>query len=71
MGVLGLGFDRSLIDVEKMVEDWTADVRRWRHVGLLSGVGENLGSFVNKKSVVVDDSVFLLSNSLVEMPEVG
>lgn len=71
MCLLSIGLNNPLIDLDYNVDLWTNDVREWSHAGILSGLGENLGSFVNKKSVVVDDSVFLLSNSILELGEPG
>lgn len=69
MCLLSIGLNNPLIDLDYNVDLWTNDVREWSHAGILSGLGENLGSFVNKKSVVVDDNVFLLSNSILELGE--
>ena len=54
-----------------LVDNWIESAEEWKTAGLFSGVWENMKTFVNKKSIVIDDSVFLISNSVSEIDRSG
>lgn len=46
---------------------WAAKVAEWREAGFCLAPVDNVGSFLRRSSVVVDRSVFLLSNSSTDL----
>ena len=55
--------DTEYVVIDNCIDKWEADAQEWKMSGFFSGVSEDMDTFVNKKSIVVDDSVFLISVS--------
>lgn len=49
--------------VGKLVEEWVRETETWKQVGLSSVFYDRMMNFVKKKSILIDDSVFLISTS--------
>ena len=48
---------------EERLREWEMNAKKWVNFGCFSGVMEDMKSFVNKKSIIVDDQVFLIENT--------
>ena len=47
----------------EMIDTWMQTTNRWKQVGLSSVFYDRMMNFVKKKSILIDDSVFLISTS--------
>lgn len=56
----------SIIKVNDSIDFWLHETQIWKKNGFSSIFVENMMNFLNKKSVVIDDSVFLISTSICE-----
>lgn len=50
------------IDYNEFVDDWKTELVDWLNVGIFSGSWENFETFVNKRSLIIEDNLFLISN---------
>lgn len=55
------------LQLSHVIDLWAGEVSLWKESGLFLTVLENMSSFVNRSSVVVDNSVFLLPNSSTDL----
>lgn len=51
----------SIYNVNNLIDLWLHRTQIWKINGFSSIIIENMMNFLNKKSVVIDDSVFLIS----------
>jgi hypothetical protein len=57
-------------NLNQMIDNWLIDTATWRQVGISSIFYDCVINFMNKKSILIDDSVFLISNSDSDTEEV-
>ena len=60
-------FQENLND---LIDNWLNDTNVWKHIGISSVFYNCVINFVNKKSILIDDSVFLISTSDSELEEI-
>jgi hypothetical protein len=53
--------------VDGLIELWRQEIFSWKQMGMSSVFFDNMINFMNKKSIVIDDSVFLISTSLSDL----
>lgn len=51
------------IDYDEFVDDWKMELKDWNNIGIFSGSWDNFETFVNKRSLIIDDDLFLISNN--------
>lgn len=56
----------SMVKVNDLIDYWLHVTQIWNKNGFSSIFVENMMNFLNKKSVVIDDSVFLISTTISE-----
>jgi len=57
-------------NLNQMIDNWLIDTATWRQVGISSIFYDCVINFINKKSILIDDSVFLISTSDSDSEEV-
>lgn len=58
------GFDQlPEVDYDQFIDDWKMDLKDWNNIGIFSGSWDNFETFVNKRSLIIDEDLFLISNS--------
>lgn len=67
---IGVIFEKSEYlennDLHRVIDTWASQIQKWKYGGVFSAVWFNRKSFVQKKSVIIDDCVFFISNSVSE-----
>lgn len=53
--------------IDNLIEKWRQEIGVWKQMGMSSIFFDNMVNFMNKKSIVIDDSVFLISTTTSEM----
>lgn len=47
---------------EELIEEWKFELKDWNNAGIFSGSWDNFNTFVNKRSLIIDEDLFLISN---------
>ena len=53
--------------LSREINDWAGEVTKWKDSGMFLTMWEDINNFLNRKSIVVDRSVFLLCNSSTDL----
>jgi hypothetical protein len=51
------------IDYDEFVDEWKMKLKDWNNIGIFSGSWDNFETFVNKRSLIIDNDLFLISNN--------
>jgi hypothetical protein len=49
------------------IDKWVGNVSTWKSAGLFSGLHNYMGDFVQKNSIVIDETVFLFPSPVSEL----
>lgn len=63
-------FEYSDLSQFNNFDKWMTDCNEWSNSGLYSGKWENMRTFINKKSIIIGDSVFLIYNSVKDFNQI-
>ena len=68
IGVILANSDQLKMDhLNDQIDQWVTNVSIWKHAGIFSGINNQKSDFIQKNSIVIDDTVYLFPNSVSDL----
>jgi hypothetical protein len=60
----------NLENLNKNIDDWVSQIDRWKNSGLFSSLWDYMGSFIDKNSILIDESVYIFPSSTSDLEKI-